>query len=207
MQEWKKPKCTVLMKREKNKIQRLNKVVRLWWGKKKAPRSCWRIITANAVKMISDELVRSLLVNAPRKTLQRGADISSRQGRWNGAGRVTLLLTLQARSRAQTHQAQPNVPFTRVLFFCDMTWSPEWLFSLDLNTGHESEWWKSMIHCMDFSLNQAMWCINFSANLLGDVLWSLDLCPREKPHWSCELRVPCPCGDLCAAVTCMITGF
>lgn len=92
------------------------------------------------------------------------------------------------------------LPQDWVLFFCDMTWSPEWLFSLDLNTGHESEWRKSMINCMDFSLNQAMRCTNFSASLFGDVLWSLDLCPREKPHSRCELRVPCPCGDLsCAA--------
>lgn len=75
MQKWEKPKCTVLMRREENKIQSLKRMVRLWWGGKKAPKS-WRRITDNAVVMICDELVRSLLVNALQKALQREADIS-----------------------------------------------------------------------------------------------------------------------------------
>lgn len=83
-----------------------------WWGYggRKGTKSCWRRITDNAVEMICDELVWSLLVNALQKALQREADISV-TGKGGGALWVTLLLPLWAKSRAQT---QLNVPVTRL---------------------------------------------------------------------------------------------
>lgn len=128
-----------------------------WWGYggRKGTKSCWRRITDNAVEMICDELVWSLLVNPLQKSLQREADISV-TGKGGGALWVTLLLPLWAKSRAQTRQTQLNIPVTRLgpfLLWHD-TKPKKWLFSFS-NTRHESKWWKTMILHMDFFLKSS----------------------------------------------------
>lgn len=157
-----------------------------WWGygeKKNVPKSCWRRITGNAVEVICDQLVWSLLVNALRKALQREADMSV-TGKGGEMDHSESLCCSLCKPRVEPRIIRHNWMYLlqyEVLFYCDMAWSFSliishgmWLFSLDPDTRHESEWWKIVIHHMDFSLNQAKCCINFSSKLFGNPFWSLD---------------------------------
>ena len=114
MQKREKPKCTVLMKREKNKIQSQNKMVRLWWKKRhqKAAEEESQIMQLRW-SVMNLYGVCSLM---HCKKLYKGRLISVLQAREVKRSTVSdsLLLTLRAKCRAQTHQAQLNVHFTRL---------------------------------------------------------------------------------------------
>lgn len=156
MQKWEKPKCTVLMKREKNNLQRPNRMVRLPW-KKRYQKAAEEESQIMQVRWSVMNLYGVCLLMHCKK-LYKGSLISVyRRGRWNRAQWVTLICSpCEARAAPQLiRHSWMYILQDYVLFFHDMTWSPGWLLSLDPDTRHESEWRKPMIHHMDFFLKSS----------------------------------------------------
>lgn len=117
MQKWEKPTCTVLMKREKNKIQRLNKMVRLQWKRRHRKASEEESQVMQSRRSVMNLYGFCSLMCC--KKLYKGRLISvlqAREVKWNMVS-DSLLLTLRAKSRAQTLQARLNVPFARLGLF------------------------------------------------------------------------------------------
>lgn len=148
-------------------------------------------------------IICSFLIKSIEKTSQREAKAVLQ------AGEVKWRMMSDCLAHPESQEQSPGLSdtaeqtFYKTGSFSSVTWHEAqsgfslWILTQDMSQNNEIQWtitWSS--------LNQAMHCVNISANLFGSALWSLDMCLKDKSHkpWAlCSLSWSTVCSDVCAA--------